>query len=436
MMPPLPITDVRNLARLCKLQEIQFNQTSRVLSFRSCTSTGAANSSARFNVYYSTGTVGTYLNHPRQGKTQLFRRNVSLDLLQDIFNNPRIHTDFGYQRTSCSSKRSNNIFDGDDNDDDDDYHFVNNKRFRTNSGQSISNGAELVVDEESAAKEQMQKLVAEKAALDKEMKEVQDILNDHEYRREEQRRIEKAEKERLFLLEAQRIVAEVERIEAEAEALRAREVVRTNRGTGGSWGGLRESNDFRHNFDRFSTCIAIGDDTHITLYEDGRYAYSSGMPDGIIRLLRTRSPSHPAPDYVALGSQDRYYIHFTNGKSEWVGPESMTTNLQNCSKKVKCVAFGEGFDAYCIVFNDGDFCYEGIPYGLDAKIKARRNKCDVEKITLGPEGEWGLWTKNGRAWWGGISPALTDSINTVHNDGNTITDLLFGGDGSYFIRYR
>jgi len=53
-------------------------------------------------VYYTTGTVGTFLNHPTKGKTQLFRRNVSLDLLGQIFRNPRIHTNTGYYRKSNS----------------------------------------------------------------------------------------------------------------------------------------------------------------------------------------------------------------------------------------------------------------------------------------------------------------------------------------------
>lgn len=49
------------------------------------------------DVWFTKMTVGTYLNHPRQGKTQLFRKNVSLELLDEIFKNPRIHTGKGYQ---------------------------------------------------------------------------------------------------------------------------------------------------------------------------------------------------------------------------------------------------------------------------------------------------------------------------------------------------
>jgi hypothetical protein len=61
--------------------------------------------SARINIFYTKKsiiktkfTVATAINHPKQGKTQLFRRNVEIDLLEKIFINPRIHTKKGYQK--------------------------------------------------------------------------------------------------------------------------------------------------------------------------------------------------------------------------------------------------------------------------------------------------------------------------------------------------
>lgn len=51
----------------------------------------------RLNFWLSTGTVGSYLDHPRQGKTQLFRRKISMSDASDIFNNPRRHTGKGYK---------------------------------------------------------------------------------------------------------------------------------------------------------------------------------------------------------------------------------------------------------------------------------------------------------------------------------------------------
>ena len=48
------------------------------------------------NVYTTTGTIGTALNHPIKGRTQLFRRHITIAQLKDIFTNPRAHTGRGY----------------------------------------------------------------------------------------------------------------------------------------------------------------------------------------------------------------------------------------------------------------------------------------------------------------------------------------------------
>lgn len=50
----------------------------------------------RINIFYTTMTVATCLNHPTKGKTQLFRRNVSSAQLIKILENPRVHTQKGY----------------------------------------------------------------------------------------------------------------------------------------------------------------------------------------------------------------------------------------------------------------------------------------------------------------------------------------------------
>lgn len=41
-------------------------------------------------------TIATSLNHPKKGKTQLFRKSLNEKELEDIFRNPRKHTDKGY----------------------------------------------------------------------------------------------------------------------------------------------------------------------------------------------------------------------------------------------------------------------------------------------------------------------------------------------------
>lgn len=58
----------------------------------------------RMNIYYTAAssidnfnlTVATCLDHPKKGKTQLFRKKVSESQLNALFLNPRKHTKKGY----------------------------------------------------------------------------------------------------------------------------------------------------------------------------------------------------------------------------------------------------------------------------------------------------------------------------------------------------
>lgn len=52
----------------------------------------------RINVYMTKMTVATCLNHPKKGPTQLFRRNVDIKMLDEIFAYPRKHTGKGYYK--------------------------------------------------------------------------------------------------------------------------------------------------------------------------------------------------------------------------------------------------------------------------------------------------------------------------------------------------
>ena len=60
---------------------------------------------ARTNIYLTTMTVATCVDHPKSGKTQLFRRNVGEKLLRKVFDNPRVHTKKGYRKKRRQNKR-------------------------------------------------------------------------------------------------------------------------------------------------------------------------------------------------------------------------------------------------------------------------------------------------------------------------------------------
>ena len=88
----------------------------------------------------TTKTIATYLQHPTQGRTQLFRRELSNDEVAEIFKNPRKHTGKGYHRkekdpiTEVIKKRGHDDMvvdeDGSGDADDDGYHRATRKRRR------------------------------------------------------------------------------------------------------------------------------------------------------------------------------------------------------------------------------------------------------------------------------------------------------------------
>ena len=44
-------------------------------------------------------TFSSALEHPKKGKTQLFRKNIKKDLVLKLLQNPRKHTNKGYRKT-------------------------------------------------------------------------------------------------------------------------------------------------------------------------------------------------------------------------------------------------------------------------------------------------------------------------------------------------
>ncbi len=82
------VKKIQAIAKKYGWREIDHQVNTYMLSF--------GNVNDRINVYYSKMTVGTCLDHPKKGKTQLYRKKVGQLLLEKIFKNPRVHTSKGY----------------------------------------------------------------------------------------------------------------------------------------------------------------------------------------------------------------------------------------------------------------------------------------------------------------------------------------------------
>eukprot|EP00927_Polykrikos_kofoidii_P077206 TRINITY_DN74174_c0_g1_i1.p1 TRINITY_DN74174_c0_g1~~TRINITY_DN74174_c0_g1_i1.p1 ORF type:complete len:430 (-),score=54.07 TRINITY_DN74174_c0_g1_i1:90-1265(-) len=381
----------------------------------------------RINVYYTTGTVGTYLDHPRMGKTQLFRRGVDLTLLEVIMRNPRTHTDLGYHFKSDGASSFSPGNAGGRGAAGNRGRRRSPRRFSKQPSQTDSEFA-VDVDEETAAKQQLERLKTEQKALQKEIAAAQAIVDGFE----EERKKEAEEKARIER-EAE------EKAEAEAAAEQARLQTaheRWQRGRSFAWAGLREPDFVESIVDSTATCVAIGghDNACLVIYEDGGFSYTGGLPTPVHNKLHSRPAHAPKPVFAALGTEGRYFMEFTHGTNWIISNVPGVLNIvgENSHRGgIASVSFGEDYETYFIVWKDGWWSRNGdIPSGLAALMSERRNKSDLDFVSIGPTGEWFLRARNGRAWWGGDAVNMIDDRYT-----NSIRNIVFG-DGGYLMRYN
>jgi len=196
---------------------------------------------------------------------------------------------------------------------------------------------------------------------------------------------------------------------------------------------LCEADHVSECFDKTVTSSACGGNATILLYESGGWAFTSGLAKLLHNKLKGRQLTLPKPTHVALGSDDRYFIRFADGKTEWVGCEEMSKELQSCSSSVASVAYGGDWNSFFLVYANGGYYGYNVPIGLtDVIDKARRGQTDLECVSLGPCGEWYVRVRNGRAWWGGIT---TKTLKHMGKYNDKIKFIDFCDDGCYLFRY-
>jgi hypothetical protein len=130
-----------------------------------------------------------------------------------------------------------------------------------------------------------------------------------------------------------------------------------------------------------------------------------------------------------MGSEGRYYIEFEDGQYEWVGPERLSKDLKKNDSFVVSVAFGENFDDYAIVWEDGSYSYSGIPTKAANVLVSNKNKT-LLNIALGPNGEYWI-NMSHMSWFQGSTEFLT----SMKRKGRDVKFVDFGSDDTYILRY-
>eukprot|EP00592_Proboscia_alata_P003595 CAMPEP_0194376134 /NCGR_PEP_ID=MMETSP0174-20130528/24620_1 /TAXON_ID=216777 /ORGANISM="Proboscia alata, Strain PI-D3" /LENGTH=830 /DNA_ID=CAMNT_0039156701 /DNA_START=191 /DNA_END=2683 /DNA_ORIENTATION=+ len=192
---------------------------------------------------------------------------------------------------------------------------------------------------------------------------------------------------------------------------------------------LDHSNRVSQIYNERSTCIACGGKATIMLYEGGGWNATNGLNKQLYSKLAGRNQALPGPSYIALGSQNRYYVKFEDGRCQWVGCDALSQELRK-HRPLKTIAFGETWNSYFIVYEDGGYSYKGIPYHVNDIIQ--KNQCEIECVSLGPKGEYFMKMKNGRVWWGGMS---YNAMNKVNRLKDRVKFIDFGENETFVCRY-
>eukprot|EP00290_Baffinella_frigidus_P035417 CAMPEP_0180337204 /NCGR_PEP_ID=MMETSP0988-20121125/45257_1 /TAXON_ID=697907 /ORGANISM="non described non described, Strain CCMP2293" /LENGTH=407 /DNA_ID=CAMNT_0022325533 /DNA_START=88 /DNA_END=1312 /DNA_ORIENTATION=+ len=405
----LALDQVRKIASEERLKETFFNETSRVVSFAP-----DSPGNARINVYYSTGTVGKCLLHDGDGRdvprpsaagqdAALPAEGRPRDAPRDFPQPARAH---GQGVPAAPAPAAERLCPG---------------------GASRAGGAG---DEEAEARAQLQKLQNEAKDIAVDIANVQAIVRGFERKREEGAA---ALKQRRRQEQEARDADEQRRKAKEADAQLERK--RSARGRQLAFQGLPGRDAITGNFSEDVVSVATDGEATIMLFEQAAWAFTAGLPTALHNKLQGRQRTLPRPTYVALGSENRYYLEFADGAKIWSGPEALRRALEDEDlieqhRGVRTVAFGETFDAFFLVCKDGWWsCGGELPDGLEEGVRRK----DLSCVSLGPDGEWYFQAHNGSSKWGGVPRDFANFIRKVKSG---ITFIDFGADGSYLIRYN
>lgn len=202
------------------------------------------------------------------------------------------------------------------------------------------------------------------------------------------------------------------------------------------------------------TSIPTNGEGCVILRENGAFNVVGDIPKHLEERLFDRDG--PFPEYISLGSNDRYFVKFDDGTYYYYGPDSMAKILEkkmpqrqrgkgkkkrrggkSNNLSVASVAFGREIEDFFVVFTDGSWECDGFLHkGLDKLLDDRGNLADLLWVSLGPDNQWCLKARNGRVWWGGVSDEISEALFDITDARETdVKYISFGVDDSYFLLF-
>jgi hypothetical protein len=328
-------------------------------------------------------------------------------MLENIFIDPRAHTGLGYYTRA----------------------------------QAVSEACAITLgSEEQELLLQLRRIEKEAALLEHERREVAAALTAFSVKRaqveaEERARMERAKREAEELAQTQEAAKLALRVFNEKTQL---DLLRSQFGTNMTY-RLVGTEHVEAMWGPTVSCVAMAGDCTLMTYDPSNWAWTAGLPTGLLNKLQGRQRSLPRPTFVVMGPQERYFIRFADGKSQWSGGNSSFDEVLEGGKAVEKLAFGTPGE-FCVLFEDGSGRFSS---GLPTEFRKAYNKTQkegggVSEMTLGPEGEWfvrgalGGWSGN---WSNHGNDTLNKQIHSLKSQQRAVKKVLFGGNDVFFIRF-
>jgi len=379
-------------------------------------------------VYYTTGTVGTCIEHPEMGKTQLFRRDVDYVMLGDIFRNPRVHTGKGYFEASQLGQKRPASFLGGAHDDEETVlrEYLSSMLPQVELVQSRLREIEQKKAEDAqkrARAEQQQREAAEAARLAEERR-LEAIRAAEEEARLAQEREEREERER------QR---EAERL---AKSRRDRHI--NARGTRAAY-HLDNGVYFPETLTN-TRCVAIAGGGYVAVSNSGSCSWDN-IPSNVIDVLNRQQNKNV--DYIAIGPSNEYFIRKMNGKVFYSGSHEFVSFMNDRSDGVRYITFAEE-GAFFIEYDDGGYEYSSnlsdiLPYDVFHTITSSH----IAHFWFCARTYWCtdytpycIVYDNGAVQYDNLPRNLQDWFEDEMKTGNKVKVVLAdSSNDNYFVRY-
>ena len=417
----MSLSVVRRYAAQAGLDEVAFSEQASVVSF---STNATASDAARFDVYYTTGTIVDQ-PHPR------VRRKVDTQRLQRIFRDAMASAN-GSDGCHCHS------------------HPRKRQAFSTPSQiRHAPSGAE-----EAAVSTALQKLRHD-------VKEAEDVLADHKSRRDEEAR-RQAEERRRQAEKLQREEAERQRRASEAAAAAAQQEFERERQAAAARAEEACAEQERTRSFRGKHCaFRILDDhaeaelkkrgntlktvTHLTLVGDGFFlarengdSFWSNLPSALgSRLQEHDLFTKGAVKYVAAGPGSQYFAD-VGTETWWSGTCSDSfANAAKLNCAISRVAFGED-QSWIVIYSDGDTAWSGIPIKLANKLRGRKSNWRIAKpveVALGTNSTFYVKFADGMYDYS-LPSLVADEFNAWETAGWSVKNVVLNAEnGDWLLRY-